>query len=66
MNSFNDYYAPYNPKHTDSDLRNVTYDEFNAIRFENVVRDGAGVPLRTAYCIDTNNKIFMPISLPGN
>lgn len=52
-------YTSYAPKHFDPELRNVTKDELNAVRFENNIRREAGVPLRKAYTRDSNGGLFM-------
>jgi len=47
------------PKH--NVFKKVTYDEMSAMRFENIIRANAHVPLRIAYSFDENDSLFMPI-----
>lgn len=37
----------------------MTKDEINAVRFENSIREKAGVPLRKAYTRDSTGGFFM-------
>lgn len=48
------------PKH--NVFKKVTYDEMSAMRFENIIRANAHVPLRIAYSFDENDSLFMPIT----
>ena len=52
-------YEPFSPGHFDIKLRAITYDEFNAVSFENNVRKEAGIPLRKAYTQDSQGNFFM-------
>ena len=42
-------YWPYAPKSAWTQLRKVSYDEFHAMQYENLVRYNAGIPRRAAY-----------------
>ena len=52
---------PYQPNNPDQELRKVTKDEYNAIKFENQIRKSKGLLLRKAHSIDSNGSLFMPI-----
>ena len=52
---------PYQPNNPDQELRKVTKDEYNAIKFENKIRKSKGLRLRKAHTIDSNGSLFMPI-----
>ena len=54
-------HSRYDPYNSNIDLRNVAKDEIRAIKFENIIRKGHGLPLRRGYSIDSNGDIFMYI-----
>ena len=51
----------WDPHTDDIKLRKATYDEFSAMSYENMLREKAGLPLRTSYSFYSNNDPFMPI-----
>ena len=49
----------FSQNHYDIILRNVTYDEYNAVEFENEIRLEYNIPLRIGYTFDSKGNIFM-------
>lgn len=49
----------WDPHTDDFTLRKATYDEFSAMSYENMLREKAGLPLRTSYSFYSNNEPFM-------
>ena len=54
-------YDYFDPNNIDSNLSRVTWDEYSAMLFENKVRKGGNIPIRTCYTYDLNHNKFMPL-----
>jgi len=54
-------YTQYAPKSAWTQVRSISYDEFHAIQYENLVRNNAGVPIRVAYSTVPQNIDFGPL-----
>ena len=50
---------PYDPQNPNPQLGEVKYDEYNAMKIENLIRVELGIPMRIGYTI-YNDKIFFP------
>lgn len=53
-------FSLYNGSAIDYELRKVTNDEYNAVKYENLLRKENSIPIRVAYTKDSEDNLFMP------